>query len=146
MILRDENMPSDSQKSEQNGEGQSDHVGQLDRVLRVAAWLGSHRGGADSVAGGAAWVTPADADGLPAEIAELVEPRRGWSPAAWRARLLDLADRCEAVHPDRAAELRRAAEAMMPGRTGTRGSARQQVLGRVPRNATVEHAGTGGQP
>jgi hypothetical protein len=31
---------------------------------------------------------------------------RGWQPRAWAARLRQLADRCEALHPDRAAELR----------------------------------------
>jgi putative DNA primase/helicase len=56
----------------------------------------------------AAW--PAvDARALPADIAELVRERDGWTPAAWREWLLHLADACAALHPDRAALLRRAA-------------------------------------
>jgi hypothetical protein len=35
---------------------------------------------------------------------------RGWQPRGWAARLRQLADRCEAMHPDRAAELRQWAD------------------------------------
>ncbi len=31
---------------------------------------------------------------------------RGWTPGGWAARLRQLAERCEGMHPDRAAELR----------------------------------------
>jgi hypothetical protein len=44
---------------------------------------------------------------------ELAVEREGWTPERWRERLLQLADRCDAMHADRAAELRRAAEVMI---------------------------------
>jgi hypothetical protein len=45
---------------------------------------------------------------------ELAQPRDGWTPNAWRDRLLQLADRCAEINPGRAAELRRAAALMGP--------------------------------
>ena len=63
----------------------------------------------------AAWPTADDAATLPAGVGELARKRDGWTPATWRARLLYLADACAALHPDRAAELRRAAIALTPG-------------------------------
>ncbi len=53
-----------------------------------------------------------DADHLPRPVRELAGPRDGWTPAAWRERLLQLAERCEQTNAARAAELRRAAALM----------------------------------
>ncbi len=36
----------------------------------------------------------------------------GWTPTAWRNRLQQLAERCEGVNPERASDLRQAAELM----------------------------------
>lgn len=63
----------------------------------------------------AAWPTADDAGTLPAEVADLARKRDGWTPATWRGRLRYLADACAALHPDRAAELRRAAIVLTPG-------------------------------
>ena len=63
----------------------------------------------------AAWPMAGDAEALPAGVADLVRERDGWTPATWRGRLLYLADAYAALHPDRAAELRRAAIALTPG-------------------------------
>lgn len=52
-------------------------------------------------------------DHLPKVVTDLARPREGWTPVAWRGRLLQLAERCEALHPQRAAELRQAAEVMI---------------------------------
>jgi len=57
------------------------------------------------------WYT-GDGDHLPPAIRELVRRRDGWTPAARRDRLLQLADRCADLNPERAAELRMAAAAM----------------------------------
>lgn len=65
--------------------------------------------------GAAAWPTADDAGTLPAGVADLARKRDGWTPATWRGRLLYLADACAALHPDRAAELRRTAIALTPG-------------------------------
>jgi hypothetical protein len=51
---------------------------------------------------------------LPKGVLELVRPRDGWTPPAWRNRLLQMALRCGADHPERAAELRHAAIVMTP--------------------------------
>ncbi len=51
---------------------------------------------------------PTIPDNTPPSIAELVQPRDGWTPASWRARLEDLAAACGSVNPARAAELRAA--------------------------------------
>jgi hypothetical protein len=51
---------------------------------------------------------------------ELTEPRDGWTPANWYRHLLQLADRCQGTRPDRAAELRRAAAAMVGNPPGAR--------------------------
>lgn len=45
----------------------------------------------------------------PPVIAELSAPPEGWTPDAWRDRLVQLADQCEGTNPARASELRRAA-------------------------------------
>lgn len=42
-------------------------------------------------------------------IAELSAPPEGWTPDAWRDRLVQLADRCEGTNPARASDLRQAA-------------------------------------
>jgi hypothetical protein len=57
------------------------------------------------------WVSEA-CNHLPASIFELTAERDGWTPNAWHDRLLQLADACADQHPDRAAELRRAASLM----------------------------------
>jgi len=62
----------------------------------------------------AAWVMPESSGGLPPAVADLARARDGWKPTAWRTRLLQLAGCCEALNPQRAAELRRAAIAMTP--------------------------------
>ncbi len=59
----------------------------------------------------ARWLT-GGAEHLPPTIAELARPRDGWAPAAWHDRLLQLADRCADLNPQRAAELRMAAATM----------------------------------
>lgn len=63
----------------------------------------------------AAWPTANDAETLPAGVADLARERDGWTPATWRGRLLYLADACAALHPERAAELRRAAIVLTAG-------------------------------
>lgn len=60
------------------------------------------------------WYTGDGGDHLPPNVRELAQHRDGWSPTAWHDRLKQLADRCEDLHPDRAAELRMAAAAMIP--------------------------------
>jgi hypothetical protein len=62
-----------------------------------------------------AWVTPDRSGGLSRAVADLARARDGWMPAAWRARLLQMAGSCESLHPEGAAELRRAAVALSPG-------------------------------
>ncbi len=59
------------------------------------------------------WLTNPTSD-VPATVAQLAAPRDGWSPTAWHDRMKQLADRCEDLHPERAAELRMAAAAMIP--------------------------------
>jgi hypothetical protein len=61
--------------------------------------------------GAAHWLT-SNAEDVPPTVAELAEYRDGWTPAAWRDRLLYLADRCADLNPERAAELRMAAAVM----------------------------------
>ncbi len=51
-------------------------------------------------------------DDVPPAVVELAQHREGWTPPAWRDRLVQLADRCESASPERAAELRLAAEIM----------------------------------
>ena len=53
-----------------------------------------------------------EGDDLPDEILGLVQRREGWSPPAWHYRLLQLAERCERIVPERAEELRTAARVM----------------------------------
>ena len=62
----------------------------------------------------AGWIAQHEVAGLPAEHVALIRQRDGWKASAWRNRLLQLADRCEGLDPERAAELRRAAVAMTP--------------------------------
>lgn len=50
----------------------------------------------------------------PRVVVQLAQERDGWTPGAWRGRLLQLADRCQEVVPDRATELRWAAILMTP--------------------------------
>lgn len=57
------------------------------------------------------WASEA-CDHLPASVVQLAVEREGWTPTDWRNRLLQLAERCEGTNPDRAAELRQAAELM----------------------------------
>jgi hypothetical protein len=66
----------------------------------------------------AAWPAGDALRALPADIAELVRERVGWTPAAWRGWLLHLAAACAALNPDRAALLRRAADELAPGPPG----------------------------
>lgn len=61
--------------------------------------------------GSAHWLM-GDTQGLPPTVAELARRRDGWTPSAWRDRLLQLADRCAGLNPERAAELRMAAAMM----------------------------------
>lgn len=63
----------------------------------------------------AEWPSLGQAAVLPAGVAELAAARTGWTPHAWRARLIQLADRCETMHPERATELRHAALVLSPG-------------------------------
>lgn len=63
----------------------------------------------------AAWPTADDTRTLPAAVADLARKRDGWTPATWQGWLLYLADACAASHPDRAAELRRAAIVLTAG-------------------------------
>lgn len=51
---------------------------------------------------------------LPPCVLDLAAPKAGWTPPRWRDRLLQLAERCEAINPQRAAELRLAAIYMTP--------------------------------
>jgi len=51
-------------------------------------------------------------DDIPKVVVELAREHEGWTPCDWRNRLLQLAGRCEGTNPERAAELRRAAELM----------------------------------
>lgn len=62
----------------------------------------------------AVWPTADDARTLPAGVTDLARKQDGWAPATWRERLLYLADACAALHPARAAELRRAAIVLTP--------------------------------
>ena len=62
----------------------------------------------------AAWPAPDVLAHLPRAVAELARRRDGWTPATWRGRLLYLAAACAALHPDQAAELRRAAAVIGP--------------------------------
>jgi len=55
-----------------------------------------------------------DGDGLPPAVVELARQRDGWQPESWREYLLDRADRCESLHPNRAREFRQAAALMAP--------------------------------
>jgi len=57
-------------------------------------------------------------DHLPPNIRELAQRRDGWTASGWRERLLQLADRCADLNPDRAAELRMAAAAMTHEKQG----------------------------
>ncbi len=59
-----------------------------------------------------------DSDHLAPGIVELAQYRDGWTPSAWRDRLLQLADRCADLNPERAAELRMAAAAMTHEKQG----------------------------
>lgn len=52
---------------------------------------------------------PTNAADAPEAVATLATARSGWTPDAWAARLRQLADACEALHPARAGELRAAA-------------------------------------
>jgi len=52
-------------------------------------------------------------DGVSAPVVMLAREREGWYPDRWREHLLYLAGRCEEDHPQRAAELRHAAELMV---------------------------------
>lgn len=63
----------------------------------------------------AEWPTAEHIEELPPDIADLAGPRDGWTPKTWRNRLLYLAAACETLHPDRAADLRRAAITLSPG-------------------------------
>lgn len=85
----------------------------------------------------AAWAMPDSSGGLPPAVATLARARDGWTPAAWRARLLQLAGCCEALNPARAAKLRRAAIAMTPALAENfeERAAIVQFDGRVPRVA-----------
>jgi len=57
---------------------------------------------------------PGSRNELPHSVIELAVHRDGWTAESWREHLLYLAGRCEEDHPDRAAELRQAAELMTP--------------------------------
>ena len=57
-------------------------------------------------------------DHLPPTVRELAQYRDGWTPGAWRDRLLQLADRCADLYPERAAELRMAAAEMTHEKQG----------------------------
>lgn len=78
---------------------------------------GERSAGLTSVQPRVRWLTSPAAN-VPKAVAELAAPRDGWSPAAWHDRLKQLADRCADLHPERAAELRMAAAAMMPPTPG----------------------------
>ncbi|MFO0836928.1 MAG: hypothetical protein U1D55_00255 [Phycisphaerae bacterium] len=60
---------------------------------------------------GAAWYT-GNGDQIARSTLELAQQRTGWTPGVWRDRLLQLAERCESLHPERAVELRQAAALM----------------------------------
>lgn len=64
---------------------------------------------------GAAWYA-GNGDQISRSALELAQRRDGWTPTDWRNRLLQLAERCEDLNPERAAELRQAA-ALMTKRT-----------------------------
>lgn len=90
-----------------------DAVERIKRVFPSAELVSIRKADADPEPQDApAWATPDSSDGLPFAVADLARARDGWTPAAWRARLLQLAGCCEALHLARAAELRRAAVAM----------------------------------
>ncbi len=60
----------------------------------------------------ARWLSE-ERDHLPPEVVELAAQRDGWTPGGWRDRLLQLAERCQDLHPDRSDTLRQAAEVMI---------------------------------
>ncbi len=59
----------------------------------------------------AAWFT-GNGDPISRSMLELVQPREGWTPRDWHNRLRQLAQLCEDLNPERAAELRQAAALM----------------------------------
>ena len=62
------------------------------------------------------WLTGDHGDLLPDNVVKLARERGGWTPATWRDRLLQMADRCETTNPRRSSELRLGACALMPQR------------------------------
>ncbi len=60
---------------------------------------------------GAAWYA-GNGEQISRPVLELAQRRDGWTPTDWRNRLLQLAERCETLNPERAAELREAAALM----------------------------------
>ena len=92
-----------------------DAVERIQRVFSGAELVSIRK--ADAEAGpldAPAWVTPDRSAGLPPSVADLARARDDWTPTACRARLLQLTGSYAELHPDRAAELRRAAIAMTP--------------------------------
>lgn len=60
------------------------------------------------------WFAETEHPDLSPSVIELARRRDGWQPESWREYLLDRADRCEAVNPNRAQEFRQAAALMAP--------------------------------
>ncbi len=89
-------------------------VESIKRVFPGAELVSVHAPPAPLPADAAAWPAPDVLAHLPRAVAELARRRDGWTPATWRGRLLYLAAACAALHPDRAAELRRAAVVIGP--------------------------------
>ena len=58
----------------------------------------------------AAWPTADTLAGHHRTIVELARERDGWTPRAWCDRLRQMANRCQSLHPERATELRAAAQ------------------------------------
>lgn len=59
------------------------------------------------------WYEGGPRNGVSVDVARLAERLDGWHPESWRERLLYMAMCCEQMHPERARELRQAAELMM---------------------------------
>ncbi len=81
-------------------------------LAQTLASGGERSAGLTNVQSRARWLTSPAAN-VPQAVAELAAPRDGWTPTAWHDRLKQLADRCAALNPERAAELRMAAAAMI---------------------------------
>ena len=64
----------------------------------------------------ALWLTGDHGDLLPQNVVRLAQKHGGWTPATWRDRLLQMADRCETTNPKRSSDLRLGAVALMSHR------------------------------